>query len=229
MIAFRHCRGTLLTCPNRDTLSRTCPVAAWRVPNVGPRHMCLVTDSGSTVSATTDLEDCVDHSMMHPSVRYQPRLPTKDRKQLRTQAETLAKDKKLINLQVGSQGITPNFMSACMDVLLKHEFVRLRLGEGCGYGRSDAKQQILSLLDCVAVHEVGFTITLYRQKGLPRPDSCPMPASDDSVERVQAAQSTHVDNAQSRQPAIKLHQLHVAEQKLQRHLGPQGPPQFEVL
>lgn len=46
------------------------------------------------------------------------------------------------------------------------------MGSGAGYSRSQCRQLLESYLDCVVVHEIGFTLTLYRQKGLPRPSNC---------------------------------------------------------
>jgi hypothetical protein len=40
-----------------------------------------------------------------------------------------------VNPQVGAQGITYNVLLACMDVLMKHEFLRVKLGDGCGLER----------------------------------------------------------------------------------------------
>lgn len=60
---------------------------------------------------------------------------------------------------------------AAMDVLMKHEFLRVKLGEGCGLERKETAQQLADLLDSAIVGQVGFTITLYRKQGLPRPDN----------------------------------------------------------
>jgi RNA-binding protein YhbY len=71
--------------------------------------------------------------------------------------------------QVGAKGITLNTLQAALDVLAKHEFLRIKLGEGCGLARKETAAQLAALLDAAVVGQVGFTITLYRQKGLPRP------------------------------------------------------------
>lgn len=70
--------------------------------------------------------------------------------------------------------MTPTFLAAAMDVLQARQYVRVRLGDGCGLERSQAAGALATLLDAVCVHQVGFTITLYRQKGLPRPSNCPL-------------------------------------------------------
>jgi RNA-binding protein YhbY len=66
---------------------------------------------------------------------------------------------------------------AAMDVLMKHEFLRIKLGEGCGLERKRTAALLGQLLDSAVVGQVGFTITLYRQKGLPRPDNLTTPAA----------------------------------------------------
>jgi RNA-binding protein YhbY len=66
---------------------------------------------------------------------------------------------------------------AAMDVLMKHEFLRIKLGEGCGLERKQTAAMLAQLLDSAVVGQVGFTITLYRQKGLPRPDNLTKPST----------------------------------------------------
>ena len=59
-------------------------------------------------------------------------------------------------------------MNTAMDVLSKRSFVRLRIGVG-GRERRQLARQIEAWLDCVVVHEVGHTLSLYRTLGLARP------------------------------------------------------------
>lgn len=106
-----------------------------------------------------------------PSQHHQPQLSGKQRAALRAQAEQLAKDKTLQREQVGSKGVTLNVLNSIMDMLMKYEFVRVKLGEGSGLERKQTAAQLALLLDAAVVGQVGFTITLYRQKGLPRPDT----------------------------------------------------------
>jgi RNA-binding protein YhbY len=74
-------------------------------------------------------------------------------------------------VQIGNKGVTLNVLHSIMDILMKYEFVRVKLGEGCGLERKQTAVRLAELLDAAVVGQVGFTITLYRQKGLPRPDS----------------------------------------------------------
>jgi RNA-binding protein YhbY len=67
--------------------------------------------------------------------------------------------------------MTPAVLSSIMDVLVKRSFVRLRCGVG-GKGRQALAKQLEELLDCAVVHQIGFTVTLYRQQGLARPQGC---------------------------------------------------------
>lgn len=106
-----------------------------------------------------------------PSTAYQKHLTSKERATHRACSEILAKEKKLQRLQVGTQGITINVLRACMDVLMKHEYLRVKLGEGCGLDRKQTAALLADLLDAAVVGQVGFTITLYRTRGLPRPDN----------------------------------------------------------
>lgn len=65
--------------------------------------------------------------------------------------------------------MTPAVLASAMDVLCgKQSFVRLRCGVG-GRERKALASELEALLDAVCVHQVGHTITLYRQQGLPRP------------------------------------------------------------
>lgn len=73
--------------------------------------------------------------------------------------------------QIGGGGISPTVLAGMMDVLIKRQFVRIRCGTGGGERKALAKE-LERLLDCQCVHQIGHTITLYRQKGLARPRDC---------------------------------------------------------
>lgn len=75
-------------------------------------------------------------------------------------------------LQVGQKGITATFLAACMDLLAKHRFLRVRVGEG-GKKQEALAALLAALLDSVCVFQIGSTVTLFRQGGLPRPSNCP--------------------------------------------------------
>eukprot|EP00775_Hariotina_reticulata_P009946 gene9946-10101_t len=131
--------------------------------------------ASASVDSTTDNQETLGQpvaaSFQLPSSKHQPQITSKERAALRAVSESLAKDKALQKVQVGAQGITYNVLLACMDVLMKHEFLRIKLGDGCGLERKATAGMLSEVLDCAVVGQIGFTITLYRKKGLPRPDN----------------------------------------------------------
>lgn len=92
------------------------------------------------------------------------------------------------DLQVGQNGVTQNTLASAMDVLQKHEMVRVRLGEGSGLGRKGTAKALERLLDAVCIHQIGHTITLYRQKNLPRPSNC---STEGTVPEPEPEASSH--------------------------------------
>lgn len=158
-----------------------------------------------------------------PTLRHQPSIPLKDRKAWRSKAETMAKEKRLLNIQIGHLGITPSFLRACADILQKHFLVRVKLGEGCGLERRSAAAVLEKYLDCVCVHEVGFTVTLYRQAGLPRPSNTLR--STDEAGAIMAAAALQAE-AQARSAAIVEKQK---RKKAGQQRPQQRPAEFSVL
>ncbi len=187
-------------------------------------------DDGGAPEALDGSQLVAELGLPLPAERHQRALDYKSIKALRTAANTAAKNKTLLNIQVtvrgmrpgrripagtrvflcggrphesarrraenaqvGQQGITQTFLSACMDILGKHEYVRVRLGEGCGLERKAAAQALEQLLDCVSVHQIGYTITLYRQEGLPRPSNCP---ANDAPAQVPVGSEAQGEGAQ---------------------------------
>ncbi|KAL6753099.1 hypothetical protein V8C86DRAFT_2735107 [Haematococcus lacustris] len=108
-----------------------------------------------------------------PEVRYQRYLGVKERKLLQREANEIAKNKELINMRIGKHGLTQTVISSAMDVLMKHPYLRVRLADDCGLERREGVLKLEKLLDALCVQQVGHTITLYRQPGLPRPSNCP--------------------------------------------------------
>lgn len=109
--------------------------------------------------------------LVAPALRLQPRLTPKELSQRRSEAEEMQREKKLTQVQVGAAGVTPAILATVMDILIKRSFVRLRCGVG-GKERQALAKELVRLLDCTCVHQIGFTVTLYRQKGLARPQGC---------------------------------------------------------
>ncbi|MEW5320204.1 MAG: hypothetical protein WDW38_011294 [Sanguina aurantia] len=119
--------------------------------------------------------------LIHPTVMYQPKLDLLEVKALKGQAETLAREKRLLKVQIGNKGLTQTVVASIMDALTANTLVRVKLGEGAGLERGAAALQLAALCDVVVVHQVGFTLTLYRQAGLPRPDNSPRPLSPKDI------------------------------------------------
>ncbi|KAG2492539.1 hypothetical protein HYH03_009204 [Edaphochlamys debaryana] len=176
-------------------------------------------DIGLSTSGSSEVDESELGEL--PSTRYQRGLTTKLRKDLRGYAETLAKEKKLIRLQVGQLGLTRAVLREAIEVLLKHGYVRVKLGEGCGLDRNSAASVLEKYLDCTCVHQIGFTITLYRQPGLPRPSNFPAVAPSASAAGAQAAAAAAAKaEAEERKAAAK---------KLGQQKPGSRPPEFTVL
>ncbi|GLC60819.1 hypothetical protein PLESTB_001679600 [Pleodorina starrii] len=158
-----------------------------------------------------------------PDVRYQPAMHIKDRKAWRSKAETMAKEKRLINIQIGQLGMTPSFLRACADILQKHTLVRVKLGEGCGMERRSAAALLEKYLDCICVHQIGFTVTLYRQAGLPRPSNTLREEGEDGASAAAAALEAEA-RARSAAAAEKQRRKKAGQQAPQ-----QRPPEFNLL
>ncbi len=54
---------------------------------------------------------------------------------------------------MGNNGITTPVLSACMDILAKHHFVRVRVGEG-REERQQTAALLAALLDCTCIAQV---------------------------------------------------------------------------
>lgn len=168
-------------------------------------------------------EEITVEGLALPSQRYQRRSAMKDIKQLRAQANTLARDKELINVQIGANGLTKNVVISIMGVLGKHEYVRVKMGEGCGLERSALANALERYLDCVSVHEIGFTVTLYRDSRHPRPSNIP---------DIQGAYASEVVAAEApiavtpERPAPKKKTSNKQPAAVKRTARSQLPPEF---
>lgn len=144
----------------------------------------------------------------------------------------MAKDGSLQRIICGQNGITQSFLNACSDVLGRQEFLRVKLGEGAGMSRKQASKALERHLDAVVVHEVGFTITLYRQTGLPRPSNCPAAPAMSPDQTVEGITPKADDDASLRLPRQRT-SLKSAERaaagKAEAKRRPKDPPQFLVV
>jgi RNA-binding protein YhbY len=172
-----------------------------------------------------------------PERRYQAPLPIKDRKAHKAAAEELAKENRLVKFQLGAQGLSAAFLTGCVDALLKHGVVRVKLGGFSKQELAAATELLEATLDCLVVHQIGHTLTLYRQPGLPRPSNLPpmagAPPEQFEYEGDAAKRARHAAGAGAAE-----HAAAAAEAKLQRRRDKAArdsaaarklPPQFQVL
>lgn len=184
------CAARLLPRPVAPVATRSCLAACeeHQQQRHGWRQQATADSAAEAVeapvaAAPADSGDEVDPEQQlaqlpQPSQHHQGQLSSKERATLRAQSEQLAKSKTLQRVQIGNKGVTLNVLHSIMDILMKYEFVRVKLGEGCGLERKQTAARLAELLDAAVVGQVGFTITLYRQKGLPRPDSLMKPGGE---------------------------------------------------
>ncbi|KAG1656821.1 hypothetical protein FOA52_008455 [Chlamydomonas sp. UWO 241] len=162
-----------------------------------------------------------------PSARYMEVLDSKAVKELRSRSNTMAGKGTLQRIICGQNGITQAFLNACADVLGAHEFLRVKLGEGAGLERKAAAAALARHLDAVSVHEIGFTITLYRRPGLPRPSNCP--GGNGSVGSVNVVVPVSADADAPRVPKQRTSAKSAAAAaagKLAAKATVKGPPEF---
>eukprot|EP00798_Chlamydomonas_sp_ICE-L_P004003 gene4003-14083_t len=113
-----------------------------------------------------------------PDRMYQRQLAPREMRDLRTQSNTMAKESNIPRITVGKNGVTQNFLIACMDALTHQALLRVKMGEGCDLDREAFVALLEKYLDAVCVHQVGFTVTMYRENGLPRPSNLPDSVGD---------------------------------------------------
>ncbi|KAF5839209.1 hypothetical protein DUNSADRAFT_1345 [Dunaliella salina] len=184
-----------------------------------------------TSTSAPDEED-PNFGLILPDKHYQGALDMATRNQLKSRANTAAREKTLMYLQVGQNGLTQPFLANTMDLLGKYELVRVRLPDGMDKWK--ATRALERLLDCVCVQQIGFTSTLYRKRGLPRPSNCP-PNAQPSPRALQNASGkggkASEDSAQSRQRVGqrgKVTRGKSATPRQRQNLGEQRP-QFNVI
>jgi len=152
---------------------------------------------------------------------------------MRARGEQLAREKKLINTAVGQAGVTPAFLADAWDALAKHELLRVKLGEGCGLSRSQGAALMEAYLDCAVVHEIGFTLTLYRRRGLPRPSNIPERpnggAAAAAVAEAAAAAAAEEAAAAALRPRPNSARAQVKAHKARQRGVPRAPDEFQVL
>jgi RNA-binding protein YhbY len=179
-------------------------------------------------SATEASSDFLRCDVVLPEFSYQPQMTITEKKVHKATAEGLAKQNRLVKFQLGGQGFSVAFLTGCVDALLKHEVIRVKLGGFTKQELAAATQLLESTLDCLVVYQIGHTLTLYRQAGLPRPSNLPPLASaipeqfeyeDEKVKRA-----THTKEEKELKLANKK-----AKAARDSAAAKKLPPQFQVL
>jgi RNA-binding protein YhbY len=168
-----------------------------------------------------------------PELRYQAALPLRERKVHRATAEGLAKENRLVKFQLGAQGFSASFLTGCIDALLKHEVIRVKLGGFTKQELGAAAELLEGALDCLVVHQIGHTLTLFRQAGLARPSNLPPLASalpeqfeyDEDKFRRGGGEAEGGAEAAKQQKLQKKRDKAAQDSAAARKL----PPQFQVL
>ncbi|GAX83360.1 hypothetical protein CEUSTIGMA_g10785.t1 [Chlamydomonas eustigma] len=240
--------------PNKPTCARTC----LQTTQSQGRRLPLMYASGAqdeqeikeaqdgaliqnSQHASSLQDDDLKVALPLPTNYLQKKLPISEVKALRTRSNTLAKEGAIQRIICGQNGITQSFLNACADMLGKHEFLRVKLGEGAGLERREAAQKLERYLDALSVHEVGFTITLYRQPGLPRPSNCPSYSESQAAASANMLPSTathdrdeHLVDAEKKKNVPRQRTSHrsaerVAASKATAKIQPKGPSEITVL
>jgi RNA-binding protein len=82
-------------------------------------------------------------------------------------AESQRLGKALVTVQLGKSGVTPSFLQGVADALNAHELVKVRIG-GAEADADQVAELVTEAVDAEVVHKIGFTLTLFRDKSLPR-------------------------------------------------------------
>lgn len=114
------------------------------------------------------------------NVSYQRELSSSEKKALRTKSQQLAQS--LVTVNCGANGASVAFLSGLFSALQANTMVKVRLG--CSRGaKEELTREICSALDCVCIHSIGSVVTLYRQKGLPKPPGLQQRENDEEKAR----------------------------------------------
>ncbi|KAL4437759.1 hypothetical protein ABPG77_005671 [Micractinium sp. CCAP 211/92] len=97
---------------------------------------------------------------------YQQPLTNQQRKAKRAEAQRLGRSICTVNL--GQKGLTPQFLDGFRLAMAANELVKVRV-DACDALLDDIAKTLEAAGDCALVHSIGFTLTFYRQAGLPPP------------------------------------------------------------
>ncbi|KAL4855272.1 hypothetical protein ACK3TF_004030 [Chlorella vulgaris] len=122
----------------------------------------------------------------NPSGGYQQPLSNSERKSKRGEAQRLGRE--LVTVNLGKNGFTPAFLDGFRTALTSNELIKasacppacllacssfllaglVRVGS-CDENVDEVAEALTAVGDCVLVHKIGFTLTFFREKGLPPP------------------------------------------------------------
>jgi len=140
------------------------------------RHMHMQHPLGHVQSGVVAMASSKKNSN---TVSYQRELSSSEKKALRTKSQQLAQS--LVTVNCGANGASVAFLSGLFSALHANTMVKVRLG--CSRGaKEELTKEICSALDCVCIHSIGSVITLYRQKGLPKPPGLQQRETDEENE-----------------------------------------------
>lgn len=120
--------------------------------------------TGLSENSTEGRKPCVTVSAAGGKKGYQRELSSAEKSSKRTQSQKLGKDLVVVNL--GQKGVTDSFLAGLYTALKANTMVKVRAG---GFDKKETIDTLCEALDCVCIHSIGGTITLYREKGLPTP------------------------------------------------------------
>mmetsp|Transcript_4042 Transcript_4042/g.11713 ORF Transcript_4042/g.11713 Transcript_4042/m.11713 type:complete len:414 (+) Transcript_4042:64-1305(+) len=155
--------GTSVFLQRRFPASRPC------LRNVQHKLKC-------SVSETAEVETQAPVYRPNNKERYQRALTKDEGIRLRKASHQMGKD--ICSLNIGRNGITRNTIVSLGDALAGNEIVKVKVGGGCDADLDTIRDVLTEGTDSVQIHTIGFTLTLYRDKSLPRPKSSkPIPGT----------------------------------------------------
>ncbi|GMH35864.1 hypothetical protein BSKO_03732 [Bryopsis sp. KO-2023] len=98
----------------------------------------------------------------------------------RSTSQELARRKKLVETQVGRNGVTERFLENLRIAFKRNEYIKVRVGS-CDMEIEEIVPLLEQYSDCVCVHKIGFTVTFYRKKDLPWPEFQPYETGSDTA------------------------------------------------
>ncbi|PSC75879.1 putative RNA binding [Micractinium conductrix] len=134
-----------------------------------PRAPVLRRPATARPAAAARAAGAAQPSVLRVTAGYQRPLTNQERKAKRAEAQRLGRA--LVTVQVGQKGLTDSFMDGLRAALLANELVKVKVG-AADESLDEVAEAVQAACDCVLVHKIGFTLTLYRERGLPPAGRC---------------------------------------------------------